>query len=193
MKKTIQSPLLLAMLFIFTFLFSSFSVDYSRVDSRDDDPPVTQKENRRKLRLEKRQARLQKLLKKSKHTIVRQKIQKKIRGIEKQKDDGFGTPAVGIVGMVLSILSFILFIAFIASLFTAAAAGVMIGMATFACLFGGIGLALAGLIVSIIAIVLNRKNPDKHTMKGFGIAGMIVGSVMTGIFIVTTLLFFALL
>lgn len=191
MKKTIQAPLLLAMLFIFTFLFSSFSVDYSRVDSRDDDPPVSQKENRRKLRLEKRQARLQKLLKKSKHTIVRQKIQKKIRGIEKQKDDGFGTPAVGVIGMILSILSFILFIAFIASLI--AAIGIGIGFATYALLFSGIGLALTGLIVSIISLALNSKNPDKHTMKGFGIAGMVVGSIMTGIFIVTTLLFFALL
>jgi hypothetical protein len=193
MKRFIQAPFLLAMLFVCTFLFSSFSLEYSRVDSRDDDPPVIQKENRRKLRLEKRQTRLQERLKKSKNTVQRQKIQKKIRGIEKQKDDEFGTPIVGIIGMVLSILSFFLFIGFIFSLFVAAAAGVMVGIATFGLLFGGLGLALAGLIVSIVAIILNRKNPDKFTMKGFGIAGMIIGSVMTGFFIVAALLFFALL
>jgi uncharacterized membrane protein len=189
MKKITQTPFLLATLFVCTFLFSSFSLDYSRVDSRDDDPPVTQKENRRKMRLDKRQTRLQERLKKSKNTVKRQRIQKKIRGIEKQKDDGFGTPAVGIVGMILSIFSFILFVAFIASLI--AAIGIGIGFATYALLFSGIGLALAGLIVSIISLALNSKNPDKHTMKGFGIAGMIIGSVMTGIFAVAAVIFFA--
>lgn len=193
MKKFIQTPFLLATLFVCTFLLSSFSLDYSRVDSRDDTPPVTQKENRRKQRLDKRQARLQKRLKKTKNTFKRQQIQKKIRGIKKQKDDGFGSPVIGIIGMCLSILSFIILIAFFASLITAASAGVMVGIATFGLLFGGIALALAGLIISIVALVLNRKDPDKHTMKGFGLAGMIIGSVMTGIFIVTTLLFFALL
>lgn len=193
MKKFIQFPFLLAILLVGTFLFSSFSLGDAREDSRDDKPPVTQKENRRKHRLEKRQTRLQTRLKKSNNTVQRQKIQKKIRGIKKQKDDGFGTPAVGILGMVLSILSFIVFIAFLSSLFSAAAAGLMVGFATFALLFGGIGLAIAGLVISIIAIVLNRRNPDKHTLKGFGIAGMIVGSVMTGIFLITALLFFALL
>lgn len=190
MKKFTQSPFLLAMLFVCTFLLSSFSLDYSRVDSRDDDPPVTQKENRRKMRLDKRQTRLQDRLNKSKNTVKRQRIQKKIRGIEKQKDDGFGTPVVGIIGMVLSIFSFILFIAFIASLI----AGIGIGISlviTYATLFSGIGLALAGLIISIISLVLNAKNPDKHTMKGFGIAGMVIGSVMTGIFAVAAAIFFA--
>ena len=189
MKKFTQTPFLLATLFVCTFLFSSFSLDYSRIDSRDDDPPVTQKENRRKMRLDKRHTRLQERLKKSKNTAKRQKIQKKIRGIEKQKDDGFGTPAVGIIGMILSIFSFILFIAFIASLI--AAIGIGIGFVTYALLFSGIGLALAGLIVSIVSLVLNSKDPDKHTMKGFGIAGMVIGSVMVGFFAVAAVIFFA--
>ncbi len=191
MKKIIQAPFLLAMLLVCTFLFSSFSLEDSRVDSRDDNPPVTQKENRRQQRLEKRQTRLQNRFKKSKSTTQRQKIQKKIRGIEKQKDDGFGTPVVGIIGMILSILSFIVFIAFIASLI--AAIGIGVGVATFGLLFAGIGLAIAGLVISIIALVLNANDPDKHTMKGFGLAGMIVGSVMTGIFLIAAILFFGLM
>lgn len=189
MRKFIQPPFVLAMLFVLTILLSSFSIDDSRIDSREDKPPVTQKEDRRKQRLENRQTRLQERLDKSKNTAKRQKIQKKIRGIDKQKDDGFGTPVVGIIGMVLSILSFIAFIAFIASLI--AAIGVGIGVASFGLLFGGIGLALAGLVVSIVSLTLNAKNPDKHTLKGFGIAGMIVGSVMLGIFAIAAIFFFA--
>ncbi|WMX12439.1 MULTISPECIES: hypothetical protein [unclassified Aureispira] len=191
MKKFVQSPFLLGLLFVCTLLFSSFSVEYSKVDSRDDNPPVTQKENRRKHRLEKRQARLQKRLKKSKNTVKRQRIQKKIRGIQKQKDDGFGSPALGIVGMVLSILSFILFVAFIASLLSAAVAGIAIGITSLGLLLGGLGLAIIGLTISIISLILNAKNPDKFTMRGFGLAGMIVGSIMTGIFIVAAVVFFA--
>lgn len=191
MKKIAQTPFLLATLFLCTFLLSSFSLEDSRVDSREDNPPVTQKENRRKQRLEKRQARLQERLKKSKNTVKRQRIQKKIRGIDKQKDDGFGTPVVGIIGMVLSILAFIVFIAFIVSLI--AAIGIGVGIASFGLLFGGIGLALAGLIISIVALVLNAKDPDKHTMRGFGLAGMIVGSVMLGIFLIAAILFFGLM
>lgn len=191
MKQIVQTPFLLVTLFLCTFLLSSFSLEDSRVDSREDNPPVTQKENRRKQRLEKRQARLQERLKKSKNTLKRQRIQKKIRGIDKQKDDGFGTPVLGIVGMVLSILAFIVFIAFIASLI--AAIGVGVGIASFGLLFGGIGLALAGLIISIIALVLNAKDPDKHTMRGFGLAGMIIGSVMLGIFLISAILFFGLM
>lgn len=189
MKKFVQSPFLLSLLFVCTFLFSSFSLEYSREDSRDDNPPVTQKENRRKMRLEKRQTRLQERLKKSKNTIQRQRIQKKIRGIEKQKDDGFGTPIVGIIGMVLSILAFVLFVAFIASLFSAAIGTGVIGTSAIL-LLGGLGLAIAGLGVSIAALVLNRTNPDRHTMRGFGLAGMIIGSIMLGIFIVATAIFF---
>lgn len=191
MKKFIQPPFVLAILFMLTVLLSSFSIDASRVDSRDDKPPVTQKEDRRKQRLENRQTRLQERLDKSKNTAKRQRIQKKIRGIDKQKDDGFGSPIVGIIGMVLSILSFIAFIAFIASLI--AAIGVGIGVASFGLLFGGLGLALAGLVVSIVSLTLHAKNPDKHTLKGFGIAGMIVGSVMLGIFAIAAIFFFALI
>jgi len=189
MKKIIQTPLVLAMLLVMTFLLSSFSIDNSRVDSREDKPPVTQKEDRRKSRLEKRQTRLQERLDKSKNTAKRQKIQKKIRGIQKQNDDGFGTPVVGIIGMVLSIFSFILFVAFIASLI--AAIGIGVGFASFALLLAGLGLAFLGLVISIVSLVLHAKNPDKHTMRGFGIAGMIIGSVMLGIFAVAAVFFFA--
>lgn len=191
MKKLIKSPFLLSILMVCTIMLSSFSLDYSREDSRDDNPPITQKENRRKQRLEKRQTRLQQRLKKAKTTTKRQKIQKKIRGIEKQKDDDFGSPVLGIVGMVLSILSFILFIAFLVSLVSAAAAGLAVALTSTGLLLAGLGLAVAGLVISIVALILNAQNPDKFTMRGFGLAGMIIGSIMTGIFIVAAVIFFA--
>lgn len=190
MKKTIQSPVLLICLFLCTFLLSSFSVEYAKTDSRDDSPPVSQKESRRNKRLKKRQLRLEKQLEKSNSAVRRQKIQKKLRHIDLQKDDGFGTPVIGIIGMILSIIGFICFIAFIGTLFYALSFGIATGFSSIALLIGGMGTALLGLVTSIVALVLNKKNPEKFTKKGFGLAGMIIGSVALGILIIATAIFF---
>ena len=142
------------------------------------------------MRLEKTKIRLNKRLKKTKNQFQRQLIQKKIRHIQKKQDDGYGTPVVGIVGMVLSILAFILFIAFIGTLFYALINGLAIGLMSVYLLIAAIIAALSGLGVSIAGIVLPNKDPDKFSGRGFGIAGMIIGSVMCGILLIAALLFF---
>ncbi|BDS11605.1 hypothetical protein [Aureispira anguillae] len=195
MKKLISPTCLLSCLFAALFLLSSFSVDYSRSDSRDDNPPITKKENRRKNRLEKRQAKLTKRLKKSKSTAQRQAIQKKIRGIQKKQNDG-GTPAIGIVGMVLSCISFVLLLVLLFSALILLFITVLGGTAAstgFPYLFLivlGLGVAFAGLVISIISLILNKNNPERFTRRGFGIAGMIIGSIALGIFLIAALIFF---
>lgn len=192
MKTTFKHSGYLLLLIILTAFFSSFAVEYGRVDSRDDNPPpvVSKKEQRRQARLDRQETKLNRRLQRAKSVKKRQVIQKKLRKV-RSKQDEFGTPVVGLVGMILSILSFILLIAFIASLFAALISGAAVGLLSLYLLLGGLIVSVLGLGTSIAAIILNKKNPDKFTGKGFGIAGMIIGIVMLSILAIAAAIFFA--
>ncbi|MCH2023076.1 MAG: hypothetical protein MK207_11425 [Saprospiraceae bacterium] len=194
-----KNKLHLIPLYLFSFgfiiLMSSYSVDYSRIDSRDDGTKISQKDQRRNLRMEQRKSRLENRLNKSKKQVQRQRIQKKIRMIkEKQKNNSNGT-AVGIVGMVMSILSVILFLVFLVFLLYGALYGlysvpVLNTLSSFFSnvasylLFASIITAIVGLVTSIFGRIFSKRNPG----KGLSTAGIIIGSIMCGILGIVLLL-----
>jgi len=182
----------LLLLVVLTTFFSSFAVEYGRVDGREDNPPpaVSKKEQRRQLLLDRKETKLNQRLQRTKSVKKRQAIQKKLRKV-KSKQDEFGTPAIGIVGMILSILSFILFIAFIASLLAALISGAAVGLLSLYLLIGGLVTSFLGLTTSVVGIILHKMNPDKFTGKGFAIAGMIIGIVMLSVFAIAAAVFFS--
>ncbi len=188
MKKFLNPSLFLSGLFFCMILLSSFSLEYSRDDGRDDQPQISKKELNRNKRLDKRKARLQKKIATTKSSIQRQMMQKRIRTIQKQQDDGFGTPVIGILGMVLAILAFILFIGFIASLFMTAV-GQLVAGTSFLILIAGLVTSGVGLGLSIAGMVLPNKDPDKFSGRGFGLAGTIIASIMLGIFLIALFLY----
>lgn len=188
MKKTLSSSAILSGMFLFVILMSSFSLEYSREDSRDDKTPQVNKvEERYKQRLEKRKVRLEKRFKRTKSTAKRQKIQKRIRNIKQKHDDGFGSPIFGLLGLIFSILAAVLFFVFLGLLFStgvgaAAGIGVLSPLIPLYVAIGGGVSAVLGLGLSITGIILNKKDPDKWTKRGLGIAGMIIGIIMVSIF-----------
>lgn len=183
MKKKLTAPFLLAGLFMMVLFTSSFSVEYNVTSREDNPPPAREHASKAEQKQEQRKLRLTKRLKKTKNKTRRKAIQKKIRKIESRQDDGFGSPIVGIIGLILSVLGFILMILTVYSIFAAIAAAVAAGLnfvnwsATIAILIGGFVASIGGIGTSIASLVLNSQDPDKHTMKGFGVAGIIVGSI----------------
>lgn len=192
MKKHITPARIFIGLFLCIVFLSSFSVEYSREYGRENMP----KEQRYQMRLEKRKDRLQERMDKTKNTYQRQAIQKKIQKIQQKQDDG-GTPVLGILGMVLSILAFILFLVFLfASLFNAV--GAITGALVLAysvragLLIASIIAGLSGLILSIVGLSLNKKDPDKFSGKGFAVAGMIIGIIICSLLLIAAIIFFLL-
>ncbi|MCH2023078.1 MAG: hypothetical protein MK207_11435 [Saprospiraceae bacterium] len=168
-----KNKLHLIPLYLFSFgfiiLMSSYSVDYSRIDSRDDGTKISQKDQRRNLRMEQRKSRLENRLNKSKKQVQRQRIQKKIRMIKEKQKNQNENPVFGIVGIVLSIvavcLSILLIIAFFQQFLLAAI------------ILGAI-LALPGLIFSIVGLNLSKNKPERFGGKGLSIAGLIISSIL---------------
>ncbi|MGH1336915.1 MAG: hypothetical protein ACRBFS_12395 [Aureispira sp.] len=195
MKRLMQTPSLLIFLFASIFVLSSFS-SVPVAEVRDDNPPVeTTKESRRTSRLNKRYNRLSKRFDETNNTKQRYRLQKKIRAVERQQDSG-PTPIWGIIGLVLGVLSFILFVAALTTWARAAAVGVSTGTAPatgggLALAVGGLITAIGGVVISILSLIFNAKDPDKYILKGFGIAGIIVGSIFTVILAITLLIFIA--
>lgn len=193
MKKITQTSFFLLLAFAGLFILSSFSL-VPAVDVRDENPPIEKKKkNRRQVRLNKRYNRLYQRFDQTKNTKQRHRLQKKIRHVERQQDSN-PTPIVGIIGLALGVLAFILFVAALASLAVAARAASM-GLASSTATGGilfivGLIAAFAGLIVSIISLVLNKTKPERHNLKGFGIAGIIVSSVFILILTIANLAFF---
>jgi hypothetical protein len=193
MKKVWSTSTFLLLLISSLFFLSSFS-SVPVVDGRDDNPPVEKtKENRRKARLNKRYNRLSARFDKTTNTKQRVRLQKKIRTIERQQDGG-PSPVVGIIGLVLGVLSFFLFIAAIAAL-GAAARAIAMGMTASTAGAGllyvaGLVSATAGLVVSIVSLVLTSTKPEQHNLPGFGIAGIIVGSTFMLILAIAVMIFY---
>ena len=193
MKKVWSTSTFLLLLISSLLVLSSFS-SVPVVDGRDDTPPVEKtKENRRKARLNKRYNRLSARFDKTTNTKQRVRLQKKIRNVERQQD-GDPSPVVGIIGLVLGVISFFLFVAALAILGAAARAiamGLTASIAGAGLLYiAGLASAIAGLIVSIVSLVLTNTNPDKHSMPGFGIAGIIVGSIFMVILALAVMIFY---
>lgn len=195
MKKLMGTPTLLIFLFASMFLLSSFS-SVPVADVRDDNPPVEKTtESRRKARLNKRYNRLSARFDQTTNTKQRYRLQKKIRNVERKQASG-GTPIWGIIGLVLGVISFILFIAALSALANAAAVAVTTNTAAatgggLALFIGGLIAAIAGLVISIISLVLHSQDPQKYTLKGFGVAGIIVGSIFMVILSIALLIFIA--
>ena len=181
MKKLMNLPTFLILLFSSLLVLSSFS-SIPVADVREDNPPVERKaESKRQKRLHKRYNRLYERFDNTTNTKQRHRLQKKIRKIERQQATN-GSPVWGIIGLVLGVLAFILFVAAMALLTSATAAAAQTGTAiatsgTVAAFIAGLFAAIAGLVISIVSLILISKDPDKYSLKGFGIAGIIVGSV----------------
>lgn len=181
MKNLMNLPSLLICLFASMLVLSSFS-SVPVADVRDDNPPVEKTvENRRKARLNKRYNNLSQRFDKTTNTKQRIRLQKKIRNVERQQATN-GSPLWGIIGLVLGVIAFALFIFALVTLARAAVVAASTGTA--AATGGGVALfvagliaALAGVVISIVSLVLIGQNPDRHTMRGFGIAGIIIGSI----------------
>lgn len=129
-------------------------------------PPVEKKEtSKRQKRLNKRLNHFYKNFDQAKNTKKQAYWQKKIRKIERLQNQK-PTPVIGIVGLGLGVISFMCFFAAALYSFTAPA------LAVFAAIFG-----LAGLITSAVGSALCKKFPERYSMRGFAIAGIIVGSI----------------
>ncbi|MFK7799345.1 MAG: hypothetical protein AB8E82_17980 [Aureispira sp.] len=195
MKKLWSTSTFLLLLISGLFFLSSFS-SVPVVDVRDDNPPVEKtKDSRRKARLNKRYNRLSARFDKTTNTKQRVRLQKKIRSVERQQD-GAASPVVGIIGLALGVISFFLFIAAIAALGAAARAALM-GMASSTAVGGllyvaGLVSATAGLVVSIVSLILTSTQPEKHNLPGFAIAGIIVGSIFMLILAIAVMIFYIL-
>lgn len=162
----------LSLLFICFIAFSSFStIEYSRNDSRDNQPQVSQKDKQKNKRLDKREQKLKTKLAKAKTQKKRKRIQKRIRGIKKQKED-FGSPIFGLLGMIISILGVGAYIV----MFILNILNILFGFGIIAAI--GLVLGIIGLGLSITGIILNKKNPQRWTKRGFAIAGMIIGIIV---------------
>ncbi len=193
MKNVLNLPAFLLFLFSSLFVLSSFST-VPTADVRDDNPPVEKitKEDRRQQRLNKRYNRLYQRFDESTKTKQRYRLQKKIRTVERQQATN-GSPLFGILGLGLGVLSFILFIlsfsVFAAFVRNAANTGTINIGGVIAVYLIGLIAALAGLAISIMSLIFIKNNPDRHSMKGFGIAGIVVGSIFTFILAIALAVF----
>ncbi len=88
MKRLLNTPTFLTLLFASLLVFSSFS-SVPVLDVRDDNPPVEKvKKDRRQQHLNKRYNRLYERFDKATNTKERHRLQKKIRNIERQQASG---------------------------------------------------------------------------------------------------------
>lgn len=195
MKKVMNLPIFLVVLFSSLLFLSSFS-SVSVADVRDDNPPVERKaESKRQKRLNKRYNRLYERFDKTTNTKQRHRLQKKIRKIERQQATN-GNPIWGIIGLVLGILSFVMFIAAIVVLANAALAAAAAGSSVvntgggLALFISGLILAIGGVVVSIMSLIFISQDPEKYSLKGFGIAGIIVGSIFIFIIVIALIPYF---
>jgi len=60
-------------------------------------------------------------------------------------------------------------------------------------MIAGIVAAVIGLSMSITGMALNSKDPDKWGARGLSIAGMIISSIMAGLWLIASLIYFAFL
>ncbi|MFK7799343.1 MAG: hypothetical protein AB8E82_17970 [Aureispira sp.] len=129
-------------------------------------PPIEQQSNKhRQKRLQKKHLHLSKRLSKSKNRQQRLRIQHKIKQVEQQQENKPPTPIVGVIGFGLSLVTII---TLFGSLFLQ-----MPGILILAFL-----IAVAALIVSIFSLVLQKKHPERYVLRGFGITGIIISSII---------------
>lgn len=129
-------------------------------------PPIEQQSNKhRQKRLQKKHQRLSKRLNNSSSSQQRLRLQDKIKQVEQQQDQKPPTPMVGLIGFGLSLVAFVL-------LFGAAylqMPGILV-LAFF--------ISVAALVVSILSLTLQSKYPERYILRGFGITGIIISSIM---------------
>ncbi len=160
----VLKPLFFSLLLIIASSLCSFS-SVPVAEERDGAPPVeTKQETRRQSRLNKRYNRLYQRFERTTHTKQRLRLQKKIRQVERQQNRP-GSAALGVVGLGLGVVSFMFFLA--------ASFSFLPGYYAMALLF-----AIAALTVSITFTSLRKKYPERYILKGFGIAGIIIASVL---------------
>lgn len=179
------------LLLILSTTLSSFS-SVPVADVRDDNPPTKKTaQTQRQKRLQKRYNRLYKRFDSTTNTKKRHLLQKKIRKIERQQD-GNPNPVLGIVGMVLGILAALLFFISISAMIRALQLRVTALDLAGPFLLGGLVAAVAGLILSIMAVTKHKNNPEQYGGKAFGIVGIIISSVALGLVVIVGfwLLFF---
>jgi Flp pilus assembly protein TadB len=129
-------------------------------------PPVEQQSNKhRQKRLQKKHYRLSKRWSNSKNQQQRLRIQHKIKQVEQQQNDQAPSPIVGVLGFGLSLVA-------IVSLFGA------LFLQLPGILVLSFILAVAALVVSILSLTLQGKYPDRYILRGFGITGIIISSIL---------------
>ncbi len=159
---------LFSLLLISCFLFLSFSVEQFAPPVKRQATPSMQKTHKKLDRLERRLARTQR-------SAVKQRLQLKIQRIKGHTHDGHSR--------ILSILSLVAGILAIGVFFLSYAFPIGAPIALFIAI-GSIVFAIAGLAMSIGALLLIRHAGDDFGGKGFAIAGLIVSSLVIGVVIV---------
>lgn len=187
MKKPLQLLTIFSILLLNFIISSSFSA--VEVGSAASPPPVEIKKSRKALHLEKRYQRLKKRLKRTKHDKTRVRLQHRLSTVTAQQNNGEEpTPIIGMIGMSLGVLSFIMMTLFIYSWATANTMAFVGGVLVISAFTGAtilglltILLAIAGLVISIISLSKIKRNPEKHNLKGFGVTGIVISSVVLGL------------
>lgn len=182
MKNILRPSAILSGLFLLVILMSSFSLvdarEDARIDSRED--KLSKQEQRRQERFEKRKDNIAHKISHAKSDKKKQALQKKMRGIQKKQDGG--NPIFGVLGMVFALIAVLIFLL----LAITATMGLMMGgnpLAGFILplLVAAVVSAFLGLGLSITGMVLQNKNPDTFSGRGFALAGIIIGAITFGI------------
>lgn len=136
-------------------------------------PPVEKTVNsKRQTRLNKQYNRLHQRFEKTTNSRQRLRLQYKIRQVERQQEKA-GTPVWGVLGLGFGIISFIIIWG----------GGILFSPFLFVL---GFLAAVAGLVFSIYSLKLHSQDPKRYTLKGLGVAGIIVSSI----FMLVSLLIF---
>ena len=139
-------------------------------------PPVDKKiKHKIKNKLDNRIFSLENKIKKTKSESKKAKLKTKLKLLNNKKENS-GNPVFSIIGFVLSMLSIILLLSSIIALFL-----MLFGTPFAAALYlyySGIVVAVLGLGTSITGFVLGLNKPDKFSMKGLALAGLIISSIV---------------
>lgn len=184
MKQAIhQSYVLLLTLSIALFL-SSFSL-VPPAKKNNEAPPQVQKGQQK---IEKRKIHLRKRLAQTNSTARKKRLQRRLERLEKRERDVQASPVLGILGFAIGILALLVLIISLGISAAAALSGAGVALLWGNILFwGGIGLAVVGLGLSILHLVLRQQDQDRYNKPGFAIAGIILNGLLLGFLLLAAL------
>lgn len=184
MKQAIQQSYVLLLILNVALFLSSFSLTPA-VEKNSEAPPQVQKGQ---LKIEKRKNRLKKRLAQTHSTAQKKRLQRRLERLEKRDQEVKPTPIWGILGFALGFLALIVLVISLGvsagAALSGAAAALLLGNILF---WGGIGLAVVGLGLSILHLVLRQQDQDRYNKPGFAIAGIILNGLLLGFLLLAAL------